>query len=164
MAQNDKINEMAKVTAAALCDLKENLVQSDWDQADNTKPDYIKNKPTIPSGGGMDIIESTANWMNIDINGVQYNTKADAVVASGLTEEVFDAILSGEKKTSFFRFSFEDNGTIIEKLFSPTEYASYEGDARQIWISSFPGEMFELGVLYIGYENGTYWLRGFSNT
>ena len=24
-------------------------VQSDWDQADNTQPDYIKNKPTIPT-------------------------------------------------------------------------------------------------------------------
>lgn len=29
-------------------------VQSDWDESDNTKPAYIKNKPTIPSGVTVD--------------------------------------------------------------------------------------------------------------
>ena len=29
-------------------------IQSDWDQSDNTKADYIKNKPTIPSGVVVD--------------------------------------------------------------------------------------------------------------
>ena len=133
MAQNDKINELAKVTAAALCDLKENLVQPDWDQADNTKPDYIKNKPTIPSGGGMDIIESTANWYEIPRNIVQYNTKADAVEAAGLTEETFDAILNGEKKTSFFRWSGEIDGEYYEFLLAPCWYFSYDDEFSQAW-------------------------------
>lgn len=34
---------------AKLTDLPAPQVQSDWDQSDNTKVDYIKNKPTIPA-------------------------------------------------------------------------------------------------------------------
>ena len=36
-------------------------VQSDWNEADNTKPDYIKNKPTIPAAQ----IQSDWNQTNV---------------------------------------------------------------------------------------------------
>jgi hypothetical protein len=38
-------------------------VQADWNQTDNTADDYIKNKPTIPSGSGHTILDNNDTEM-----------------------------------------------------------------------------------------------------
>ena len=49
-------------------------VQADWNQTDNTADDYIKNKPTIPSGSGHTILDSSGTSMaqrtNMQFSGV----------------------------------------------------------------------------------------------
>lgn len=66
-------------------------VQSDWDQADNTKDDYIKNKPTIPPG--VELYNSTGQ--NTDGAMTQkattdaLNLKVDAVSGKGLSSNDF---------------------------------------------------------------------------
>lgn len=70
-------------------------VQSDWNQADDTQPDYIKNKPNI-SGGGLQMINSTTDWYSVSTGGVTYSTKEEAAAACGISEEMLDAIVAGE--------------------------------------------------------------------
>ena len=44
-------------------------VQSDWEQSDNTAPDYIKNKPTVSStvsSGSTDLITSGGVYSYVD--------------------------------------------------------------------------------------------------
>jgi hypothetical protein len=55
-------------------------VQSDWNQNDDQEPDYIKNKPTIPSIAGL------ATVVYVD---QQDNLKVDKVVGKGLSENDF---------------------------------------------------------------------------
>ena len=58
---NTKDNRLYIYTGSAWIDASPEAaaVQSDWDQTDNTKDDFIKNKPTIPSGGVTKIIAGT---------------------------------------------------------------------------------------------------------
>ena len=44
-------------------------VQADWDETDNTKADYIKNKPTIPSGTVTSVGLSAASGSNLTVSG-----------------------------------------------------------------------------------------------
>lgn len=84
-------------------------VQSDWNQADDTQPDYIKNKPTIPSGIG--IIDSSTDFGTISY-GESYSTEAAAAEAFGVSAELFRAIITG----SFvgpLRFTNGDGVTMI---------------------------------------------------
>jgi hypothetical protein len=54
-------------------------VQSDWDQADNQAPDYIKNKPTIPAA-----VTKTSDLINDGENGVDpFITAADIPPVTG---------------------------------------------------------------------------------
>jgi hypothetical protein len=54
-------------------------VQSDWDQADNQAPDYIKNKPTIPAA-----VTKTSDLTNDGENGVDpFITAADIPPVTG---------------------------------------------------------------------------------
>ena len=55
-------------------------VQSDWDQNDDQEPDYIKNKPSIPSIAGL------ATVVYVD---QQDNLKVDKVAGKGLSENDF---------------------------------------------------------------------------
>jgi hypothetical protein len=55
-------------------------VQSDWDQNDDQEPDYIKNKPSIPSIAGL------ATVVYVD---QQDNLKVDKVLGKGLSENDF---------------------------------------------------------------------------
>jgi hypothetical protein len=55
-------------------------VQSDWDQNDNQEPDYIKNKPSIPSIAGL------ATVVYVD---QQDDLKVDKVAGKGLSENDF---------------------------------------------------------------------------
>jgi len=58
-------------------------VQSDWNQTDNLQPDYIKNKPTIPtqlsqlSGTSDDVAQGTTNLYFTSA----YKTKLDGIEA-----------------------------------------------------------------------------------
>ena len=40
-------------------------VQSDWNEADNTKPDYIKNKPTIPAAQIQSGVPITSSFSSV---------------------------------------------------------------------------------------------------
>ena len=57
-------------------------IQSDWNQTDNTKKDYIKNKPTIPAA------QIQSDWNQSD------NTKADFVKNKPTIPTVNDATLT----------------------------------------------------------------------
>lgn len=46
-------------------------VQSDWDQSDNTKVDYIKNKPTIPAA--VSGTNDGTNWTSLTVGNDTYN-------------------------------------------------------------------------------------------
>ena len=70
-------------------------VQSDWDQADNTKVDYIKNKPTIPT------IE-TATIQNVPI--ATFTDGADNVPVKSLKVDI-DANLSGVSSVNVVNIS-----------------------------------------------------------
>ena len=51
-------------------------VQSDWSQADNTQPDFIKNKPTIPTALA-DLSEDTTHRVVTDTEKSTWNGKSD---------------------------------------------------------------------------------------
>lgn len=84
----DKISSLATTVAGIASDvttLQGNVVQSDWAEADNTKYDFIKNKPTYTSTIGV----YTESGVSIDV--YQYDklvflhitaTKATAIPAS----------------------------------------------------------------------------------
>lgn len=90
-------------------------VQSDWDQTDNTQPDFIKNKPTIPAA------QIQADWSQSD------NTKLDyiknkptnlvstntAQTISGLKTFTGDIVLSGT--TSIENSTSGTNTTMLYK-------------------------------------------------
>ncbi len=54
-------------------------VQSDWNQSDSTAVDYIKNKPSIPSGG------DTVSWTQVQQSG----TKIAEIDINGSTQDVY---------------------------------------------------------------------------
>lgn len=58
-------------------------VQSDWSQTDNTAIDYIKNKPSIPSG------QVQSDWTQTDVNAVDY-IKNKPSLASVATSGSYD--------------------------------------------------------------------------
>lgn len=74
-------------------------VQADWNQTDNTADDYIKNKPTIPSGGGTAASTSYDNTQSgLQASNVQdaldeltgdLGDKVDKVQGKGLSTEDF---------------------------------------------------------------------------
>ena len=72
-------------------------IQSDWEQSDNTKKDYIKNKPTIPViTGKADKVDSATNgnFAGLDANGnlTDSGKKAsDFLTATDLSAKVPDA-------------------------------------------------------------------------
>ena len=67
------------------------LPQSDWNQTDETKPDYIKNKPVIGEPALMDwvkqyiidFMETTVITIEEDDGGISYeiNAKENVIVA-----------------------------------------------------------------------------------
>jgi hypothetical protein len=52
-------------TIATIDDIPAAQIQSDWNQTDNTEPDYIKNKPTIPGSVVSGLFAQTANSATI---------------------------------------------------------------------------------------------------
>lgn len=70
-------------------------VQSDWNQTDDTQPDYIKNKPNI-SGGGSAIVEcSITEW---PVLGSEESFEGDDTICStlGITMDDLDNIKDGK--------------------------------------------------------------------
>ena len=87
-------------------------VQSDWSQADNTKVDYIKNKPTIPTDAELLPIESgsstnTKSYIDSGLSGKQNKAVLNIVktYGSGSSTDALDNIVA-EYGTNNMMFSF----------------------------------------------------------
>ena len=85
-------------------------VQSDWNQSDSTKDDYIKNKPTIPS------ITNKANKITI----VNYGTSSTTTTLSENTYYIWGEVASltltlgtpaDASKLSEYMFEFQSGAT-----------------------------------------------------
>lgn len=60
--------------------IPEAQVQSDWNQNDNTQPDYIKNKPTIPSVEGLATVEqvsAVSGYLQNEIDNIPAQVQSD---------------------------------------------------------------------------------------
>jgi len=74
-------------------------IQSDWNQTDNTKKDYIKNKPTIPSISGLateDYVDTKVSDAVTSANGytdTAVSGKVDKVTGKGLSTNDLTDIL-----------------------------------------------------------------------
>lgn len=83
-------------------------VQSDWNQADNTQPDYIKNKPSIPSGGVTDV---EVNGTSVVSGGVASVTVPTAL--SDLSEDSTHRTVTDTEKSTWSG-KVSDNPTFTE--------------------------------------------------
>ena len=82
-------------------------VQSDWNQTDNTADDYIKNKPTIPTGSGHTILndagtsltqEDDLQFVGVYSNDDSANGKTKVNIIRNMTKAQFDLLSAAEKK------------------------------------------------------------------
>lgn len=64
-------------------------VQADWNTSDTTMPSYIKNKPTIPSGGSSEFDYNAANILRYRSNGGRgFNARISGVSSTITAEEI----------------------------------------------------------------------------
>lgn len=68
--------------------------QADWNQADNTKPDFIKNKPTIPDAPGNPL--KTITVAALPNSSLQNYTKEQMCSYLDISEAELDALMAGE--------------------------------------------------------------------
>lgn len=73
-------------------------VQSDWNQSDNTKADYIKNKPAIPT---VPTAQQTLAALTLESSAASFSsasnlTKESAATALGISEDELDALFEGD--------------------------------------------------------------------
>ena len=125
-------------------------VQSDWNQTDDTKPDYIKNKPNI-SGGGLPVIyaqSDSSGWVWAYNNGDVVTNKSDVLQRTGLSEEDLDAIIAGEKNVSVL--VLDDDGDIL--VYITTGFYRYNPIYCQYWgipmLYSGSGDCYRVGLEY----------------
>lgn len=104
--------------------IAEKNVQSDWNEADNTKPDYIKNKPTIPAAqvnSDWDAVSGVAQIMNkpsIPIIDSTLSTQGQAA----------DAKATGDKITEAEQImSYLETGNTASRNYSAGEYVNWKG-------------------------------------
>ena len=89
--------------------------QADWNQADNTKEDYIKNKPTIPSGGGRNTLNVVNRIGDIETDLLvdDYANHEEFVAACiallGITEAELNSLASGEYDFIYIPMHFAHN-------------------------------------------------------
>lgn len=91
-------------------------VQADWSQTDDTKPDYIKNKPEIPSGGGSTVHEFDVAFEYDEGIGEYAFTISDEVksavrelVSDGDYNIMFNALMEGGYEYRFVPVSWYCN-------------------------------------------------------
>lgn len=52
--------------------IEDSRVQADWNQADSSLPDYIKNKPDVPSPDAVEYIANKVSAVNTSATDTQY--------------------------------------------------------------------------------------------
>lgn len=74
--------------SAAISSMPAGQVQADWNQTDDTEPDYIKNKPVMEAGEGIDITEN-GNTLVFSVSG-DYATSTDISKLSDRIDDKLD--------------------------------------------------------------------------
>ena len=92
--QIDISGKLADILIDTVDNIPEAQIQSDWNQADDTKADYIKNKPTIPTASGVLASLTLTSSAESFTDGSDLS-KADAATALGVTEAELDALMAG---------------------------------------------------------------------
>lgn len=136
-------------------------VQSDWNQADNTKVDYIKNKPTIGAGvitftqgstvlGTIDVNQTTATTINIPSSG---GGGGGSTYAAGNGIEISNAdVISA--KVDGTTIGFSASGELELKATIPTDTSDLTNGAGYITSSALSGYATQTWVGNQGYLTG----------
>ena len=95
--QVDISGALGNILIDTVDNIPEAQVQSDWNQADDTKADYIKNKPSIPT---VPTAAQTLASLTLTSSATSFTdgsdlSKADAATALGVTEAELDALMAG---------------------------------------------------------------------
>lgn len=100
-------NKLSKIASGA-----EVNVQSDWSQSDNTKDDYIKNKPTIPSNTSD--LTNDSGFITQETDPVFSNSAAGLITASDLNNwnGKQDKLVSGNNIKTINNISLLGSGNI----------------------------------------------------
>lgn len=95
--QIDISGKLADILTDTVDNIPEAQIQSDWNQADNTKADYIKNKPSIPTvpTAAQTLASLTLTSSATSFTDASDLSKADAATALGITEAELDALMAG---------------------------------------------------------------------
>ena len=80
--------------ADILTDTVDNIQQADWNQYDNTNPDFIKNKPTVLTAA-QTLAALTLRSTATSFADASDLSKADAATALGIPEADLNALMSG---------------------------------------------------------------------
>lgn len=92
-------------------------IQSDWNQSDNTKKDYIKNKPTIPTVPG--VVSTSANGLAPKITNTSNFLKGDGTWSTPANNAVTVTNRTGSSYNNAYPVIFGTNagtGTVTEGL------------------------------------------------
>ena len=108
-------------------------VQSDWNEADNTKVDYIKNKPTIPAA------QVNSDW-NANSGVAQILNKPTIPDVSGKADKVVGAN-SGDVAT------LDGNGNLTDSGLSVFDFFVMVEDASTPPASMAPNNVYQYGTL-----------------
>jgi hypothetical protein len=152
-----KVNSSIKTTAQTLTDTEKaqarknigaaaegeggggSSVQTDWDQADETAPDFLKNKPFGDVPG--DTLNWDGTWNANELVGEIFIHISDAVptvddVANGGLFDFGESIeIPGEEIQSFFA---EDGFCNLDLLFVVIPQDNYAADLGDGWLVTFP--------------------------
>ena len=92
-------------------------VQSDWSQSDNTKVDYIKNKPTIPTNAELLPIESGSATNTKDYIDSGLSGKADKTSAVYIATYSFSKTINATTQTTYSilrtNFNLPNNAVVV---------------------------------------------------
>lgn len=88
-------------------------IQSDWNQTDNTKSDFIKNKPSI--GGGISDAQDSKNYVRTKGEWVDTDGKFATLNSNGTVEATGASLTSGEANINI---GFDTNKNALVKVSS----------------------------------------------
>lgn len=77
-----------------------NQLQADWNQSDNTQPDYIKNKPSIPTVPSSETASSGGATLSLVTTGEKYTWNNKANIWSG-TQAQYESLSSYDPNTIY---------------------------------------------------------------
>lgn len=100
-------------------------VQSDWNEADNTKVDYIKNKPTIPdvSGKADKVVGATnGDFAGLDANGnLTDSGKKASDFATPIPVVDASTIPASMEPNKLYKYGTLSGDTVFPSLATPTD-------------------------------------------